>query len=144
MNARSVSPREVIHMSKLLAIDHVQLAIPAEGEDAARRYFVGVLGLTEVPKPAQLAARGGCWFRDGSVFVHCGIASDFVPATKAHIAFLVSDVRGLALHLQSIGQKVTWDTAVPEELRFYSTDPFGNRLEFMDISTHPSISDVAV
>jgi catechol 2,3-dioxygenase-like lactoylglutathione lyase family enzyme len=43
----------------LLAIDHVQLGMPAGGEPAARTFYGGVLGLAEVAKPPQLAGRGG-------------------------------------------------------------------------------------
>ena len=79
----------------LEAIDHVQLAIPAGGEDAARAFYVGVLGLVEQPKPPELAKRGGCWF-EGAVKVHCGVEEPFRPARKAHIAFWVNDVGGWA------------------------------------------------
>jgi catechol 2,3-dioxygenase-like lactoylglutathione lyase family enzyme len=119
-------------MPRLLSIDHVQFAIPVGCENAARRFFVELLGLTEVPKPTVLAARGGCWFRDGPVFVHCGISRDFTPATKAHIAFRVSEVDALATRLQAAGHRIDWDTDFPDEHRFYSSDPFGNRVEFID------------
>lgn len=46
-------------------LHHVQLAIPAAGEDTARGFYRDVLGMTELDKPAVLAARGGCWFRAG-------------------------------------------------------------------------------
>ncbi len=118
-------------MSLLTVIDHVQLAIPAGGEDQARQFFVGLLGLEEVPKPAVLAGRGGCWFERGAVIVHCGVDPRFVPATKAHIAFRVTDVEALAEMLERHGHPVAWDKDFPSERRFYAADPFGNRLEFM-------------
>jgi hypothetical protein len=67
-----------------LAIDHVQLAMPPGGEDAARRFFGGVLGMTEIAKPAELAKRGGCWFVSGGAQVHLGVEADFRPAKEAH------------------------------------------------------------
>lgn len=118
-------------MFRLIAIDHVQLAIPREGEDQAREFFSKVLGLSEVPKPAVLAGRGGCWFKDENVFVHCGVDPAFTPATKAHIAFRVAALDELAERLTQHGFKVAWDKDFPDEKRFYSHDPFGNRLEFM-------------
>ena len=39
-------------------IDHVQLAMPPGEEERARTFYAGVLGLTEVLKPAELAKRG--------------------------------------------------------------------------------------
>lgn len=118
-------------MPKLTSIDHVQLAIPRGGEDAARAMFVGLLGLTEVQKPESLQKRGGCWFKGDNVFVHCGVDPNFAPATKAHIAFRVDDVDWFAATLAGEGYKVVWDEEVAGERRFYANDPFGNRLEFM-------------
>jgi catechol 2,3-dioxygenase-like lactoylglutathione lyase family enzyme len=84
-------------MSEVLALDHVQLAMPPGGEDAARAFYDGLLGLPEVPKPAPLAVRGGCWFAHGGVRVHLGAEPGFRPAEKAHPAFTVADLDGLAV-----------------------------------------------
>jgi catechol 2,3-dioxygenase-like lactoylglutathione lyase family enzyme len=115
-------------------IHHVQLAIPAGGEDACRRFWAGVLGLTELDKPPVLAARGGCWFAGGGLEVHLGVEADFVPARKAHPGILVADLRALAARLEQAGAPVTWDPEFPGHDRFYSADPFGNRLEFLEPS----------
>ena len=114
------------------SILHMQIAIPVGGEDEARVFYGGVLGLVEVPKPPELAKRGGCWFDlpEGSCGqLHLGADPDFRPAKKAHVAFLVSDIAELAEGAQSQGYEVTKDTADATE-RVYIYDPFGNRLEF--------------
>ena len=74
---------------KVYAIEHVQLAMPLSGEDSARSFYAGVLGLTEKPKPPHLAERGGVWFERGELKIHLGVESDFRPARKAHPALLV-------------------------------------------------------
>ncbi|MFF7974109.1 VOC family protein [Streptomyces sp. NPDC007905] len=116
----------------LVAIDHVQLAAPPGSEDALRAYYGNVLGLTEVPKPPVLAARGGCWFRAGAVRLHLGIEGDFRPARKAHPGLRVTDIEAYAARLAERGAPVTWDDNLPGHLRFYSVDPVGNRLEFLE------------
>lgn len=63
--------------------------------------------------------------------VHLGVQTDFRPAEKAHIAFTVKDLDELAGRLAAAGYPVNWDEAVPEVRRFFSSDPFGNRLEFI-------------
>lgn len=114
------------------AIDHVQLAMPAGAEAVARAFYAELLGLTEVPKPATLQKRGGCWFEQGAVAVHLGVEADFRPARKAHPAFQVTDLAALAVRLQAGDVAVTWDDALlPAVRRFYAHDPFGNRLEFL-------------
>jgi catechol 2,3-dioxygenase-like lactoylglutathione lyase family enzyme len=116
----------------LIGIDHVQLAMPAGGEAAARSFYAQVLGLAEVAKPAELAARGGVWFRDGRVHLHLGVEKDFRPAKKAHPAFLVDDVAGLSAVLEAAGIGVAVDVDHLGRPRLYVDDPFGNRLELIE------------
>ncbi|HEY7111413.1 MAG TPA: VOC family protein [Thermoanaerobaculia bacterium] len=117
---------------QILRIDHVQLAMPRGGEDEARAFYAGVLGLSEVAKPAGLAARGGVWFESGDAKIHLGIEEDFRPARKAHPAFLVRDLRGLSERLRASGVEATQDGLMPGHERVYVTDPFGNRLELLE------------
>ncbi|WP_306185889.1 MULTISPECIES: glyoxalase [unclassified Streptomyces] len=116
----------------LTAIDHVQLAAPPGSEDELRAYYVGVLGMTEIPKPPALAARGGCWFQAGSVQLHLGVEKDFRPAKKAHPGLKVTGIEAYAVRLAGRGAPVTWDDNLPGHRRFYSEDPVGNRLEFLE------------
>jgi hypothetical protein len=88
---------------RVTGLDHVLLAMPPGGEDAARAFFAGVLGLPEVPKPATLASRGGCWFECGAQQLHLGVAADFAPAHKAHPALLVTGPFGNRLELVATG-----------------------------------------
>lgn len=115
----------------ILALDHVQVAIPAGGEDAARAFYGSLLGMTEVVKPAALAGRGGCWFSAGSAVLHLGVEEPFTPARKAHPAFLVAQLDELADRLTATGDDcVRADGEVPGMRRFHTFDPFGNRIEF--------------
>ncbi|MBT2369252.1 glyoxalase [Streptomyces sp. ISL-10] len=115
----------------LAAVDHVQLAAPPGSEDALRAYYGEVLGMTEIPKPPELAARGGCWFVDGAVQLHLGIEQDFHPARKAHPGLRVTGIEAYARRLEGLGATVVWDENLPGHKRFYSEDPVGNRLEFL-------------
>lgn len=115
----------------ILCLDHIQLAMPPGGEDAARAFFGGVLGMIEDPKPEPLASRGGCWFSMGPVRLHLGVEADFSSQLKAHPAFLAADLEVVAESMEAAGHAVKWDTALPDRQRFYVADPFGNRLEFM-------------
>jgi catechol 2,3-dioxygenase-like lactoylglutathione lyase family enzyme len=118
---------------EFVRLHHVQLAIPAGGEDACRTFWGDTLGMAELAKPPVLAGRGGCWFRGGGLEVHLGVEADFAPALKAHPGILVSDVAGLAARFESHGVPVIWDGNFPGFSRFYANDPFGNRLEFLEL-----------
>ncbi|MFK4106720.1 VOC family protein [Streptomyces sp. NPDC019531] len=115
----------------LVAVDHVQLAAPPGSEELLRAFYVGVLGMTEIPKPPALVARGGCWFEAGAVQLHLGIETDFRPSKKAHPGLRVTDIAACAARLEANGAPVRWDSGLPGRRRFHSRDPVGNRLEFL-------------
>jgi catechol 2,3-dioxygenase-like lactoylglutathione lyase family enzyme len=126
----------------VIRLHHVQVACPPGGEDAARRFYATGLGLTEVEKPADLAGRGGAWFRayddHGAVAaeLHVGVEDPFVPARKAHPAFLVGDTAALertAARLEGLGYDVEWGErhTFAGYQRFHARDPHGNRVEVL-------------
>ncbi len=117
---------------KLRKIEHVQLAMPAGQEDRARAFYSGLLGLTEVPKPPNLAKRGGAWFEAAGLKVHLGVDKDFRPATKAHVAFEVEGLSDLIGACREAGYEAVDDEPLEGYFRVFIYDPFGNRLEFME------------
>jgi catechol 2,3-dioxygenase-like lactoylglutathione lyase family enzyme len=118
-------------MMQLVGLDHIQLAMPAGGEAEARRFYADLLGLTEIAKPAPLAARGGCWFVGPGIHIHLGVEQLFAPARKAHPAFLAADLEACRQRLEAAGVATTLDDTLPGVRRCYAADPFGNRIEFI-------------
>ena len=122
-----------------MRLHHVQVACPPGGEDTARRFYADGLGLTEVDKPADLVARGGCWFRayddSGAVAaeIHVGVEDPFAPARKAHPALVVDDLDTVASRLRELGFEVdeSQRTSFPGHLRFHTFDGHGNRVEVL-------------
>ena len=115
-----------------MTIHHVQLACPRDSEAVLRAFYGGVLGFEELEKPPVLAARGGCWFRGFGIELHLGVEDDFRPARKAHPGLLVTGLDRWAQRLATAGSPVAFDDDFPGMRRFYSEDPFGNRLEFLE------------
>ena len=116
----------------IVAVDHVQLAMPAGREDEARGFYSGLLGLPEVPKPPALAKRGGAWFESDRVKIHLGVEADFRPARKAHPGLLVEALQELVRCLREAGCEVKEDEPLEGYYRVYVSDPFGNRIELME------------
>jgi GNAT superfamily N-acetyltransferase len=121
----------------IAGVDHVQVAAPPGGEEAARAFYGELLGLPELRKPEGLRARGGAWFAVGDQQLHVGVEEPFAPARKAHPALAVSNaaqLRVIAVALATAGHPVDWDGP-----RLYTSDPFGNRLELIAPHDRPSV-----
>jgi catechol 2,3-dioxygenase-like lactoylglutathione lyase family enzyme len=118
---------------RIEGLDHVQLAMPPgpEAEARAEAFFTGLLGLPRVPKPPELAARGGCWFERGAVKLHLGVEEDFRPARKAHPGLRVSGLEALSRVLDEAGYPTRRAEDVPGRPQWYVDDPFGNRIELI-------------
>ncbi len=120
-----------------VGLHHVQIAIPAGGEDAAVQFYGNLVGLNQIAKPANLVKRGGVWFSTGTLQVHLGVDKEFVPANKAHVAFEVADLIALRTNLEEAGIAIIDDEPLEGFDRFYVSDPFGNRVECLS----PQASD---
>jgi catechol 2,3-dioxygenase-like lactoylglutathione lyase family enzyme len=118
-----------------LALEHVQLAMPPGGEDAARWFYTQVLRMEETPKPGPLMASGGIWLRAGPAEIHLGVELDFQPARKAHPGLQVDDLEAMAERCEAAGHAPQWDERYPGRRRFYLADPFGNRLELFQLDS---------
>jgi len=116
----------------IVALDHVQFTMPAGTEEQADRFYVDILGFEAEEKPPALAARGGRWYRSGTVRFHLGVEKEFRPSTRAHPAFVVTDLDALVARLAAQRVAAQWDDDISGTRRCYVDDPFGNRLELVD------------
>lgn len=123
------SPKATI---RIAGVDHIQIAVPPELEDAAIAFYDGVLGLKRLPKPEGTGDKRGAWFDAGNVQLHVGIqGGEFKPATKAHPGLLVEDLKAAMAALEEAGVKTKPGSDLPGFKRCFAKDPAGNRLEFL-------------
>ena len=115
----------------IIGLDHLQLAMPAGGEERARTFYCKLLGLSERDKPPHLAARGGCWFHGPGLELHLGVEEPFHAAAKAHPALLVEDLPKARARLAQHGVAFTPGAQLKGYDRGDIEDPFGNRIELM-------------
>jgi catechol 2,3-dioxygenase-like lactoylglutathione lyase family enzyme len=115
----------------ILELDHVQAAIPVGGESRARDFYAGILGFTEIEKPASMAGRNSIWFIAGPVNLHLGIEPDFHPAKRAHPAFIVDALDEIVAACERANLTTKPDASFNGFRRVHVLDPFGNRLELM-------------
>lgn len=118
----------------IVALDHAFLTIPESGEDEARRFYGEIVGLEEMPRPAGLRERGGVWFRAGGQELHLGTDEAHAATKRPHPGFRVESVTALeklARRVEGAGYEAEWDERIEGRKRFYTRDPFGNRLELL-------------
>ena len=115
----------------VLGIDHVQLAYPPGGDAEARRFYGDVLGLTEMPKPEDMRARGGMWFQAGPTQLHLGVEEGMRPSAKMHPALVVAGLADYRARLVAAGFEWKAATEIPGIERGHTRDPFGNRIELI-------------
>lgn len=121
----------------LLGLHHIQLAMPKGSDARARSFYAEILGLTEVEKPNALSSRGGLWFEHGAIRLHLGIEEPFTPARKAHPAFQVVSLATTKIRLEQSNVAYRTDIDLPGVRRIYVDDPFGNRIELLEVLPIP-------
>ena len=103
--------------------------MPKGAEDLARKFYSGLLGLPEIPKPEMLRSRGGVWFEAGGLDIHVSVEEGKADSDlQRHFGLESSDVDVLRARLKAAGV-VTEDGRPAPWKRFFVRDPFGNRLE---------------
>ena len=55
---------------RITELSHVNVTVPQSLEEAAKHFYGAVMGLQEVPKPAESKGRGGAWYQLGAVQLH--------------------------------------------------------------------------
>ena len=113
-------------------LEHTQVTMPRGREADARAFYGELIGLPEIPKPEPLRSRGGVWFELGAQQLHLSVEEPFTPARKAHPGIVAPELDTLGERLRAADYEVTWDEERSGVRRFYTHDPFGNRLEFME------------
>lgn len=116
----------------IASVHHAQITIPPGAEAEGRRFYCQLLGLPEIGKPASLQGRGGFWLQVGDRQVHVGVESGVNRrATKAHLAYQVTDLPAWRQRLAAAGVPVTESIPIPGFDRLELRDPFGNRIELI-------------
>ncbi|MEM9955837.1 MAG: VOC family protein [Chloroflexota bacterium] len=118
----------------IIGIHHANISIPSGQEDLARQFYGDVLGLQEIEKPDALKANGGLWFRLANIDLHIGTQDNIDRSTlKMHLAYQVDDLTLWRTKLETVGITIKENTAIPDFDRFEIRDPFGNRIEFVQL-----------
>ena len=119
-------------------IQHVSVPMPPGAEAQARQFYGGALGLEEVTPPVDLDRLQLVWFRIGGEGegdeLHCFTEPGMHPNTDAqHLCFEVEDLEATRKRLSEHGVDIEPTIEIRNRPRFFVHDPFGNRIELVQI-----------
>jgi len=113
--------------------NHIHICCPPEKLEEARLFYAGVMGLQEITRPGVFP-NAGHWFKIGDIELHIGVEEPH-PITIRHSAFEVTDLSASRAQLEKHGVKINEEPIIPGRIRFSFLDPFGNRMELMQVIT---------
>ena len=118
-------------MIRFIRADHINICVPANRLEAAKEFYVNVIGLELIERPDHLFSGVGYWFNIGDIQLHIGVEPP-LPESVRHIAFEVADIDSARNQLKDI-VKIVEEPQIPGRERFAFIDPFGNRMELLQI-----------
>ncbi len=119
----------------VVRLQHVSVPMPSDGHGKARHFYGETLGLTEITPPAVLGKDRVIWFTFGerTAEVHVYI-DDRGPGTSTqHLCLQVEDLDAMRANLKANGYAADDTDVIPNRPRFFTFDPFGNRVEISAI-----------
>ena len=113
-----------------MRLTHVTVTMPPNGEEEARSFYGGLLGLREIPKPESIRSRGGLWFDADGLDIHVSVEESKLRAADArrHFGLEHPDLAAIRTRLEAAGVRTEHGRPAPWQ-RFFVFDPFGNRIE---------------
>ncbi len=121
------------------SVHHAQISVAPDQEAEAREFYCQTLGFEALAKPESLAGRGGFWCQLGAFQIHIGIEKNPVNhASKAHLAYAVDHLEHWRQKLKAAGLTPQESVPIPGMQRFECRDPFGNRMEFLELTPQGS------
>lgn len=119
----------------VIALQHVNVTVASDLEEATKVFYGSVLGLKQIPKPAT-SRQSGAWYQVGETQLHLSIEDEKpMPRSSRHVCFSVSDVAEAEKRFRDAGVDIIPDPRpAPGSPRFFVRDPGGNQLEIIQSS----------
>jgi catechol 2,3-dioxygenase-like lactoylglutathione lyase family enzyme len=116
-------------------VNHVTVAVPTGEHEKVRAFYSGILGLKEVTPPAAVGgAYDILWFQWLDILLHIDFTPPWVkPAENRHVAVEVRNIRAVRDYLEKQGAEIREAVVIPDRVRFYVLDPFGNYFELIEM-----------
>ena len=115
----------------ILGVNHVQVNVPPADLERACEFYVGFMGMREIPRPQTFTSKG-MWLNVGTFEVHVGLEDGVDRSkTRAHVAYQVTDLKLWRKKVETAGYPIKDQPLIPGYDRFQFRDPFGNNIELI-------------
>ncbi len=114
-----------------IRLQHASVPMTTGGNDQGRHFYGATLGLTEIPPPAVLGGDGFVWFAIGESGdeIHLYTDESGPNSPGQHLCIQVDDPAAVREQLEANGYETSDTDVIPNRPRFFTHDPFGNRVE---------------
>jgi catechol 2,3-dioxygenase-like lactoylglutathione lyase family enzyme len=119
-------------MIDFIRADHIHICVPPERLEEAKQFYTVTMGLELIDRPDHLFSSAGYWFNIGDMQLHIGVEPPLARSIR-HTAFEVVDVDAARKHLEHVGMEIIEEPVIPGRRRFAFLDPFGNRMELLQM-----------
>jgi catechol 2,3-dioxygenase-like lactoylglutathione lyase family enzyme len=123
-------------MASVMRVQHVSVPMPPGGQEQAREFYGGILGMREKSPPSSLAQQQLVWFDagDGGHEVHV-FADDEMESksTAQHLCLQVDSLAEYRNRLTEQGVSIEETTPITNRPRLFVHDPFGNLIEITQV-----------
>ena len=116
---------------QIIDVNHVNVTVTSDLEEATKHFYSQVLGLQQIPKPVGTRQFVGAWYQIGSSQLHLSIEDNPQNnASSRHVCYRIADLDHAAEAFQAAGVEIIPDSqAVGPARRFFVRDPGGNLIE---------------
>lgn len=124
-------------MTTVLRLQHTSIPMPVGGQEAARAFFGGALGMTEVSPPSTLDRSRLVWFKAGEDGheIHLFVDESMNRHAGAqHLCLQVDDIDAFRAQMAENGVAIEETQAIHNRPRFFVRDPFQNLIELTQIT----------
>ena len=120
-------------MIEFIRADHINICVPPERLEEALRFYADVIGLKQIERPDHLFSTPGYWFDIGDIQLHVGVEPQ-MPRSVRHIAFEIKNVDAAVKLFEKHNVEIAQEPVIPGRKRFAFIDPFGNRMELLQMA----------
>ena len=126
----------------ITSLDHVNVTVPPDREEEAKKFYENVLGLKRVDKPAGSRQSMGAWYQLEHCQIHLSVEESAQQLSERHFCVKVAAIDAAQQQFRDAGiEMIPDERPIAGRSRFYVRDPGGNLIEVAQDDRRPATDD---